>query len=135
MVDDDAVAFVIERPCQHYHPAVAGMNRRTCGGVKVCSLMNARQLAVEHAPRAEAVCWLGRQRRVKTAVPKRLGGACGKDLALDLGFCLDLLEGFGAWLNKFGSHTQRAGTITCRMNRDNAAQVLCAGRIANRDRY
>src|SRR5271165_6195894 len=55
VVDDDAIAFEIERAGQHDHAAVAGADRCTHGRAEVHAFMDAGEFAVEHAPGAEAV--------------------------------------------------------------------------------
>src|SRR5580704_7432248 len=44
VIDDHAVAFVVERTRQHYHSAVAGMHRRACGSPKIRSFVNCCEL-------------------------------------------------------------------------------------------
>ena len=72
VVDDDAVAFVIERTRQHHHAAVAGANRCANSRAKIHALVDAVQLAVEDAPRAEAVRGRSGHRRTKISGPQRL---------------------------------------------------------------
>ncbi len=51
----DAVAFVVERPRQHHDAAVRRAHHRAHGRAKIHSLVNAGELAIEHAARAKAV--------------------------------------------------------------------------------
>src|ERR1700722_13933486 len=125
MVDDDAVALVVQWASQHHNATVAGADRRTHCGAVVHALMDAGQLPVEHAASAEAVCRRGCDRGAKARAPQRLRSARGKDFCLELRFGLDLLERFGAGFDEFGRNGERAGAVMSGMDFDGAGQVAC----------
>ncbi len=123
VVDDHAVALVVERPRQHHHAAISRAHHRSRPRAKIHALVNARELAVEGAPRAEAVGRRGVNRCAKIAGPERLGRARRKhffferDLGFDPGQLLRIRR------NKLRRNGQRAGEVVRLVNLNAAAQI------------
>ena len=123
VVDDHAVALVVERRGEHHHAAVAGAHRRSHPRAKVHPLVNAGQFAVEDAPRAEAVGRRGVHRRAKVARPQRLRRARGKDAVFELDLGLNLFQLLRAGRDKPRRDSQRFRPVVRGMDFDSAAQV------------
>ena len=65
VIDDDAVAFKVERAREDHDAAIGCAYRRAHRGAEIHALVNAGQLAVEHAARAKAVGRRGSNGRAK----------------------------------------------------------------------
>lgn len=123
VIDDDAVAFVIERPGEHYDAAIAGAHGSAGGGAEVRTLVYAGELAVEHAAGSKAVSGLGRDRGVKAAVPERLGRRSCKYFGLEPALCLDLFHCRGIGFNEFRRDAERAGAVMSGAHFDGSREI------------
>lgn len=102
VVDDDAVAFVVERTREHDASGVDGSDRGSGFGVVVEAAVDAGERSVEDASGAEGVC-AGRdtERRGEATGPCGTGCGFGERLVLDDFVGGDDLKGFGVGLNEF----------------------------------
>src|ERR1019366_7373277 len=74
---------------------------------------------------AEAVGWRGVNRSAKAAVPQSFWRAGCEDFCLECGVGCDLLCLFRARLNKFGLHSECAGSVVGGMDVDGAREIAC----------
>jgi len=122
VIDDHAVARVVERLSQHHYTAIAGAHRRSRRGAKIQSLVIAGQLAVEDAPRAESLGLRRGHGRAEVALPQRFRSAGGIGFFSEQLVGSDLLERLGTGLDELRRNGERAGGVVGGMNLDGAAQ-------------
>src|SRR5579872_3642241 len=118
MIDDDAVAFEVEWPREHDHPAVGGPHSGARRCAKIHALVNAGELSVEGATRTEAVGRWSFDWRAERAGPERSVGACGEDFFFDLAVGFDFFHLVGAGAHELRLHRENAGAVVRRMDLD-----------------
>ena len=102
VVDDDAVAFEVERTREHDASGVDGCDGGTGLGVVVEAAMDAGERAIEDAAGAEGVCaWRNAERRGEAAGPCGVGCGFGERFVFNDPVRGNDLQGFSVGLNKF----------------------------------
>jgi YD repeat-containing protein len=124
VVEDHAVALVVELAREHHHAIVAGVHRRSHAGAKIHPLVHACELAVKGPPRPKAVCRRSPHRRAKIPAPQGLRRTLAEDLLLQRNLIFNFLDRLCRRLHELGRNRQHARAVMRRMNLHRARCLL-----------
>jgi len=123
VIDDDAVALVVERARENDGAAIRCPDHGANGGTEIHALVNAGELAVEGAAGAEAVGGWSVNRCAEGAGPKGFGGAGGEGALFEDAIGFDLFELVRAGRDKFRRHGEDAGAVVRGMDSDGLGEI------------